>query len=153
MSMFCIVFNLCDIWTVEKPWGDPVAWLGYKPSINIFKKKIKSGIETADRNGQWYQHLLTLFAFVSNTEVTSFRIMFMYICLTFVKYVCFVFSTSVRFDLVKSPDVTLCPDMTLVSAIIHLYSIFKYSFVLSCISFLNLVLKRQTETANGTSIS
>ena len=70
----------------------------------------KSGIEMPDRNSQWYWHLPTLFAFFfneSNTEGTSFWIMF--ICFTFVKCACFVlYSTSVRFDLVKSPEVTLC---------------------------------------------
>ena len=56
----------------------------------IFKK---SGIETPDRNGQWYQHLLILFAILyeSNTEGTNFRIMF--ICFTFVKCACFVLYT------------------------------------------------------------
>ena len=39
---------------------------------------VKAGIETPDRNGQWYQLLLTLFAifYESNTEGTNFRIMF-----------------------------------------------------------------------------
>ena len=43
----------------------------------------------------------------SNIEGTDFRIMF--ICFMFVKCACFVlFSTSVRFDLAKSPEMTLC---------------------------------------------
>ena len=57
----------------------------------------------------WYQHLLTLFAFFyeNNTEGTTFRIML--ICFTFVKCACFVlYSPSARFHLVKSPEVTLC---------------------------------------------
>ena len=35
MCMFCIAFNLCKIWSSEKPWGD-CSWLGYnyKPSIS-----------------------------------------------------------------------------------------------------------------------
>ena len=51
---------------------------------------------------------LSFFFNESNTEGTNFRIVF--ICFTFVKYACFVvvYSTSVRFDLVKSPEVTLC---------------------------------------------
>ena len=69
---------------------------------------LQSDTETADRNGQWYQHLLTLFAsyYENNTEGTNFRIMF--ICFTFVKCACFVlYSTCVRFSLVKSPEATL----------------------------------------------
>ena len=69
----------------------------------------KFGIEMPDQNGQWYQHLLTLFTIVyeSNTKETNFQIMFIY--LTFIKCACFVlYSTYVRFDLVKSPEVTLC---------------------------------------------
>ena len=58
----------------------------------------------------YYQHLLTLFAFFfyrSNTEGTNFRIMF--ICFTFVKCAYFVlYSTCVRFYFMKSPEVTLC---------------------------------------------
>ena len=43
----------------------------------------------------------------SNTKGTNFRIKF--ICFTFVKCAYFVlYSTCVRFDLVKSPEVTLC---------------------------------------------
>ena len=62
-----------------------------------------------DRNGQWHQHLLTLFFlfYESNTEGANFRIVF--ICFTFVTRASFVvYSTCVRFDLVKSPEVTLC---------------------------------------------
>ena len=58
---------------------------------------------------QCYQHLLTLFVifYHSNTEGTNCWIMF--ISFTFVKCACFVlYSTSVRFDLVKSTEVTLC---------------------------------------------
>ena len=61
-----------------------------------------------DRNGQWYQHLLTLVPlfFCSNTEGTNFR--FMFICFTFVKCACFVlYSTCASPDLVKSREVTL----------------------------------------------
>ena len=61
------------------------------------------------KKGQWYQHLLTVFVnlYKSNTEGTNFRIMF--ICLTFVKCACFVlYSTCLRFELVKSPEVTVC---------------------------------------------
>ena len=63
-----------------------------------------------DRNGQWYQHFLTLFAifYVSNIEGTNFQIMLIcFSTFTFVKCAraCFVlYSTSVRFDLVKSSD-------------------------------------------------
>ena len=49
-----------------------------------FSNFFKSGIETLDRNGQRYQHLLTLISFFfyeSNTEGTNFHIMF----------VCFIF--------------------------------------------------------------
>ena len=43
------------------------------------------GIETPDRNGEWYQHLLILFAiyYESNTKGARFRIML--ICFTFEK--------------------------------------------------------------------
>ena len=45
----------------------------------------KSGIDTPDRSGQWYQHLLTVFAIflvrAINTEGTNFQVMF----------VCFMF--------------------------------------------------------------
>ena len=35
MCMFCIVLNLCNIWSSEKPWGVTLCgWRGYKPSIN-----------------------------------------------------------------------------------------------------------------------
>ena len=34
MCMFCIIFNLCEICTCEKPGGDPVWLTGYKLSIN-----------------------------------------------------------------------------------------------------------------------
>ena len=66
----------------------------------------KSGIETPDRNGQWYQHLLTLFAifYKSSTEGTNFQIMcvrFLRLCNVHVLY-------CVRFELVKIPEVTLC---------------------------------------------
>ena len=46
--------------------------------LSILKKKPPSGIETQDRNDQWYQHLLNLFAIFnkSNTEGTHFRLMF-----------------------------------------------------------------------------
>ena len=49
----------------------------------LFYNVLKSGIETPERNGQWYQRLLTLFAIVyeSNSEGTNFRIMF--VCFTF----------------------------------------------------------------------
>ena len=51
----------------------------------LFTFFFKSGIETPDRNGQWYhyQHLLTLFAisYKSYTEGSNFQIMF----------VCFMF--------------------------------------------------------------
>ena len=65
----------------------------------------KSDIETPDRNGQWYQHLLTWLAFFF--FLRDFRIMF--ICFTFSKCACFVlYSTCVKVDPVKSPEVTLC---------------------------------------------
>ena len=43
-----------------------------------------SGIETPDRNGQWYQYLLPLFAmfYESNTEGTNFRMMLNFVCFT-----------------------------------------------------------------------
>ena len=59
-------------------------------------------------NGQWYQHLLTLFAIFceSNTEGTYFWIML--INFTFVECACFVwYSTSVRLDLVWGDPVRL----------------------------------------------
>ena len=44
----------------------------------------------------------------NNSEGTNFRIN-MFVCFMFVKCACVVlYSTSVRFDLVKSPEVTLC---------------------------------------------
>ena len=48
------------------------------------KKSKKSGIEMPDQNGQWYQHLLNLFAIFheSSTEGSNFRMMF--ICFVFV---------------------------------------------------------------------
>ena len=58
--------------------------------LSILKKK-KCDIEMPDWNGQWYQHLLTLFAiffYESNAKGTEFWIMF--ICFTFVKCACFV---------------------------------------------------------------
>ena len=74
--------------------------------IIIFNLVLKHQTE----NGQWYQHLLTLFAFFfyeRNPEGINFRISF--ICFTFVKCACLVlYSTYVRFDWVKSPEVTLC---------------------------------------------
>ena len=47
----------------------------------LFYHFFKSGIETPDRNGQWYQYLLTLFAifYESNTEGSNFQIMFIYV--------------------------------------------------------------------------
>ena len=56
---------------------------------------IKSGIEMPDWNGQWYQHLLTLFAifYKSSTEGTDFQIMFKYVLLLSNVYVlCIVFN-------------------------------------------------------------
>ena len=49
------------------------------PFLSIF---FKSASATQDRTGQWYQHLLTLFAifYESNTEGTNFRII---LCFTF----------------------------------------------------------------------
>ena len=76
---------------------------------SFFTIFLTSGIETPDRNSQWYQHLLTLFGifYESNTEGNNFWIMF--ICFTFLKCACFVLvSTSARFDFVKSPEVTQC---------------------------------------------
>ena len=64
----------------------------------LFYIKNKSDIETPDRNCQWYQHLQTLFAifYESNSVWTNFGL-------------CFVlYSTCVRFDLLKRLDVTLC---------------------------------------------
>ena len=57
--------------------------------------KKKSGIETPDQNGKWYQHP-TLFAFFyeSNAEGTNFWIVFM-----FMQCACFV---------CKCPEMTLC---------------------------------------------
>ena len=79
--------------------------------VHSFFNIFYSGMDTPDQNGQWYQHLQTLFAFfflyASNTEGTNFRIMF--ICVMFVKCACFVlYSFLVRLDLVKSPEVTQC---------------------------------------------
>ena len=50
---------------------------------------------------------------------------------------------------------SICCHMALVLAFMHLYSIFSLQLSLSILFFLffNLVLKRQTETVNGTSIS
>ena len=68
-----------------------------------------------DRNSQWYQHLLTLFAifYESNTEGTNSFGLCWYVLPAFVKYVglcrfCIVFNFSAKFDFVKSPEVTLC---------------------------------------------
>ena len=50
---------------------------------------------------------------------------------------------------------SLCCHMALVLAFMHLYSILNLRLLLSILfyNFLNLVLKRQTEIVNGTSIS
>ena len=62
--------------------------------LSIFIIVLISGIETPDLNG----HLPFFFFFYeSNTKGTNFWIMF----------ICF-YATSVKFDLVKSPEVTLC---------------------------------------------
>ena len=73
--------------------------------FNIF---LKSGIEAP--TGQWYQHLLTLFAifYKSSTEETNFQIMF--VCFSYVDVMCMfciVFNLCVKFELVKSLEVTL----------------------------------------------
>ena len=43
--------------------------------------------------------------------------------------------------------------LVLLLAFMHLYSLFKLRLLLSIFFFFNLVLKRQTEMVNGTSIS
>ena len=60
--------------------------------IYIFKKK--SGIETPDQNGQWFQHLLTLFAILyeSNTEGSNFRIIFVCFYVYILCMFCIVFN-------------------------------------------------------------
>ena len=71
---------------------------------------IQSGIETPDRNGQWYQNVLTVCAIFFMRAIPkgqTFGLMF--IRFMFVKCACFVlYSTSLRFDSVKSPEVILC---------------------------------------------
>ena len=66
-------------------------------------------LKRQDQNGQWYQHLLTLFAsfYKSSTEGTNLDYIYMfYVCI--LCNACFVlYSTCVGFDLVKSPEVTL----------------------------------------------
>ena len=62
--------------------------------------------KTETVNGISISYLYLPFLYESNTKGTNFQIRF--ICFTFVKCACFVlYSTfSVRFDLVKSPEVT-----------------------------------------------
>ena len=80
--------------------------------IYIYIFFFKSGIEMPDRNGLWYQHLLILLAifYKSNTEEANFRIMFIFyvyvMCMFW--HVLYLYSTCARFELVKSPEVTLC---------------------------------------------
>ena len=59
------------------------------------------GFETPDQNGEWYRHLLYLFAFCfyeSNTKGINFQMMF---------YV-YLMCMCATFELVKSPEVILC---------------------------------------------
>ena len=79
-----IVFNLCAICTCEKPWGDPVRLTGqYKPPINNNNNN-NTGAMTGN-NSQiqlWHKNKYKL-------QVTI------------------LYSSCVRFVLVKSPEVTL----------------------------------------------
>ena len=88
-----------------------ICYLQLSLSILFVSFSFLSGIETPDSNGQWCQHLLTLFAnkfYKRHTKGTNFRIMFI-ICFTFVHNVHVLFSIQcVRFELVESPEVTLC---------------------------------------------
>ena len=69
--------------------------------FSLFSFFFKSGVETPDRNCQWYQHLLILLAIFFNESN-------MFMCFTLITCACFVlYSTSVRFDLVKISEVTL----------------------------------------------
>ena len=63
---------------------------------------LKSGIETPDRKGQWFQHLLTLFAFFfneSNTKETN--LLTFGLCFNFVKCACFVLFSTFSKDLIQ----------------------------------------------------
>ena len=62
-----------------------------------------------DRNGQWCQHLLTVFAifYESDTKGTTFRIMFVCFMFFVMCMFCIVFNLCAKFELVKSPEVTL----------------------------------------------
>ena len=82
----CIVFVICD---------------GLCPFF--FKVLFSPGIETPDRNGLWYQHLLTLFAILyeSNTEETNFWI-------TFTFYVCIMCMLCIVFQIVHMLIIILC---------------------------------------------
>ena len=62
-----------------------------------------------DRNGQWYQHLLSLFTifYESDTEGTNFWIMFVcFTCMSMCMF-CIVLNLCAKFELVKSPELTL----------------------------------------------
>ena len=49
--------------------------------VSIFYQHFFSGFETSDRNGEWYQHLLTIYVlfYESNTEGTNIRMRMFYI--------------------------------------------------------------------------
>ena len=78
--------------------------------LNLANMQLKAGLQAFDAVTCLLNYCTNQVS-VSNTQGTDFPIVL--ICFTFVQCACFVlYSTSVRMDLVKSPEVTLCGWLT-----------------------------------------
>ena len=86
---------------------DPSRLTGCK--LCIFFGNLVSGIETPDRNGQWYQHLLTLFAIFMRAipKGLPFGLCLYLLRLNVMCMFCIVLNLCTKFEIVKSPEVTL----------------------------------------------
>ena len=63
-----------------------------------------------DQNGQWYQHILILFAIFYESDRYRRDYLSDSVCMFYVDEMCMfciVFKLCVKFELVKSPEVTL----------------------------------------------
>ena len=87
MAVVLAFMHLCSIFNLRL----------FMSILFIYLKK--SGSETPEQNGQWYQHLLTLFAICLMRAIPKGQTFGLCLCFPLVKCACFLlYSTCVRFD-------------------------------------------------------
>ena len=99
--------------------------------------------------------LITLF-YISSLVLLPLVVSLFPSCLLFCSWPSFLTTCSLNsFSTLVGGMCSLCCHMTMVLAFMHLYSILHLRLLLSILIYklFNLVLKRQTETVSGTSIS